>query len=195
MSEVKRWVVPMRGRDPNEDHRASTPLELFFDLVIVVAIAVAAAATSLHHGIADEPHPQMSILGYILTFFAIWWAWMGFTWFAAAYDTDDVPYRIAVFVQMAGAIIMAAGIGASLRMAATGRWSCLGLRRHARSHLSSSGCEPPRDDPPQPNSRTSAIAVGISVACRSSGSIAIFARARRNTCCPAIILLRGLGDR
>ena len=31
---------------------------------------------------------------------------MSFTWFAAAYDTDDVPYRVAVFVQMGGAIII-----------------------------------------------------------------------------------------
>jgi low temperature requirement protein LtrA len=108
MSEVKRWIVPMRGREPEEEHRAATPLELFFDLVIVVAIAV--AASSLHHGIADD-HIIDAILGYILTFFAIWWAWMSFTWFAAGYDTDDVPYRIAIFVQMAGAIVMAAGIG------------------------------------------------------------------------------------
>jgi len=108
MSEVKRWVVPMRGRDPDEPHRAATPLELFFDLVIVVAIAV--AASSLHHGISED-HILESVLGYVLTFFAIWWAWMSFTWFAAGYDTDDVPYRVAVFVQMAGAIIMAAGIG------------------------------------------------------------------------------------
>jgi low temperature requirement protein LtrA len=46
-----------------------------------------------------------------MTFAAIWWAWMSFTWFATAYDTDDVPYRIAIFVQMAGALIIAAGIG------------------------------------------------------------------------------------
>ena len=108
MSDVKRWVVPMRGRDPDEAHRAATPLELFFDLVIVVAVAV--AASSLHHGIAED-HILESVLGYVMTFFAIWWAWMAFTWFGASYDTDDVPYRIAVFVQMAGAIIMAAGIG------------------------------------------------------------------------------------
>ncbi len=107
MSEVKRWVVPMRGREPDEPHRVATPLELFFDLVIVVAIAV--ASSSLHHAIADD-HVVDGVLGYTLTFFAIWWAWMSFTWFAAGYDTDDVPYRIAVFVQMAGAIIMAAGI-------------------------------------------------------------------------------------
>ena len=108
MSEFKRWIVPMRGRDPDEQHRAATPLELFFDLVIVVAIAV--AASSLHHAIAED-HILEAVIGYILTFFAIWWAWMSFTWFAAGYDTDDVPYRIAVFVQMAGAIIIAAGIG------------------------------------------------------------------------------------
>ena len=117
MESLKRHIVPMRGRDPAERHRAATPLELFFDLVIVVAIAV--AASSLHHGIAED-HIAESILGYLLTFFAIWWAWMSFTWFAAGYDTDDVPYRIAVFVQMAGAIIIAAGIG---RAFGEGDWS------------------------------------------------------------------------
>jgi low temperature requirement protein LtrA len=45
-----------------------------------------------------------------MVFFAIWWAWMNFTWFASAYDTDDVPYRLAVFVQIAGALILAAGV-------------------------------------------------------------------------------------
>ncbi len=117
MSEARRWVVPLRGRDPDEVHRASTPLELFFDLVIVVAVA--AAASALHHGIADD-HVLDALIGYVLTFFAIWWAWMSFTWFAAGYDTDDVPYRLAVFVQMAGAIIIAAGIG---RAFVDGDWS------------------------------------------------------------------------
>ena len=107
MSEVKRYFVPMRGRDPDEPHRAATPLELFFDLVIVVAVAVAAA--SQHHGIAEDHVPQ-AVEGYVMTFAAIWWAWMSFTWFATGYDTDDVVYRVGVFIQMAGAIIIAAGI-------------------------------------------------------------------------------------
>ena len=47
-----------------------------------------------------------------MVFFAIWWAWMNFTWFASAYDCDDVPYRLAVFVQIAGALILAAGVPA-----------------------------------------------------------------------------------
>ena len=117
MRDIRRWVTPMRGREADEENRAATPLELFFDLVIVVAIA--AAASSLHHGIAED-HILESILGYVMTFFAIWWAWMSFTWHAAGYDNDDVPYRVAVFVQMAGAIIIAAGIS---RAFDDGDWS------------------------------------------------------------------------
>jgi low temperature requirement protein LtrA len=45
-----------------------------------------------------------------LVFFAIWWAWMNFTWFASAYDNDDVAYRLTVFVLMTGVLILAAGV-------------------------------------------------------------------------------------
>ena len=102
-----RLVARMTARSPHEPHRAATPLELFFDLVFVVAIAQ--AASGLHHAIA-EAHPLEGLLGYSMVFFAIWWAWMNFTWFASAYDSDDLPYRLAVFVQIAGALILAAGV-------------------------------------------------------------------------------------
>jgi low temperature requirement protein LtrA len=97
----------MAPRSPHEADRTATPLELLFDLVFVVAIAQ--AANGLHHAVA-EAHVVEGLLGYLLVFFAIWWAWMNFTWFASAYDCDDVPYRLAVFVQIAGALILAAGI-------------------------------------------------------------------------------------
>jgi low temperature requirement protein LtrA len=45
-----------------------------------------------------------------MVFFAIWWAWMNFTWFASAYDCDDVPYRLATFGVLTGALILAAGV-------------------------------------------------------------------------------------
>ena len=99
--------IRMTPRDPEESHRASTPLELFFDLTFVVAIAQAASA--LHHDLVDG-HAGDALVSYPLVFFAIWWAWMNFTWFASAYDTDDVFYRLAVFVQMAGVLILAAGV-------------------------------------------------------------------------------------
>ena len=99
----------MRARSPRDAHRGATPLELFFDLVFVVAIAQ--AASGLHHAIA-ETHAAQGLIGYLMVFFAIWWAWMNFTWFASAYDCDDAPYRLAVFVQIAGALIFAAGVPA-----------------------------------------------------------------------------------
>jgi low temperature requirement protein LtrA len=102
-----RVVLPMVGRDPEEDHRSSTPLELFFDLVFVVAVAF--AAEGLHHGLLDGDVAD-AVLEYALAFFAIWWAWVNFTWFASAYDTDDVLYRVFVFVSMTGALILAAGV-------------------------------------------------------------------------------------
>jgi low temperature requirement protein LtrA len=99
--------MPMVARSPDEPHRVSTPLELLFDLVFVVAISRAAA--ELHHAVAGG-HVLHGLEGFVMVFFAIWWAWMNFTWFASAYDCDDVPYRIAVFVQITGALILAAGI-------------------------------------------------------------------------------------
>jgi low temperature requirement protein LtrA len=101
----------MSGRDPAERPRASTPLELLFDLCFVVAIAQAAA--QLAHGI-EENHTGTALLGFAMVFFAIWWAWMNFTWFASSYDTDDVPYRLLTLVQMAGALILAAGVPQAL---------------------------------------------------------------------------------
>ncbi|MEY9875918.1 low temperature requirement protein LtrA [Streptacidiphilus sp. MAP12-33] len=97
----------MRPRGRGERHRAATPLELFFDLCYVVAVAQ--AGSQLAHALAGG-EIRHGILGYLVVFFGIWWAWMNFTWFASAYDTDDVPYRIATFVQIAGALILAAGV-------------------------------------------------------------------------------------
>jgi low temperature requirement protein LtrA len=83
---------------------------LFFDLCFVVAVSLAAAR--LHHSFTED-HVGPGLLGYLMVFFAIWWAWMNFTWFASAYDTDDGPYRLATLVQMAGALVMAAGVPAA----------------------------------------------------------------------------------
>lgn len=101
------WYRRMVARTTDEGHRSATVLELFFDLCFVVAVAQAASA--LHHEVAED-HVGDGVVGYATVFFAIWWAWMNFTWFASAYDTDDVPYRVTTLVQIAGALILAAGV-------------------------------------------------------------------------------------
>lgn len=100
-------LTPMRPRDPAEPHRAATPLELFFDLVFVVAVSI--AASNLHHALA-EGHAAAGLQAYLLVFFGIWWAWMNFTWFATAFSNEDWLYRLLTFVQMAGVLVFAAGI-------------------------------------------------------------------------------------
>ena len=96
----------MVARDPNEPHRAASSLELLFDLVFVVAVSQASGAL-LH--LWEEQHFVASLAAYAMVFFAILQAWTNFTWFASAYDTDDWLYRLTTFVQMAGALTIAAG--------------------------------------------------------------------------------------
>jgi low temperature requirement protein LtrA len=98
---------PFVARSTDEEHRSSTPLELFFDLCFVVAVAQASGR--LHHALSED-HIGDGVLGFSMVFFAIWWAWMNFTWFASAYDNDDTLFRLTVFVQIAGVLILAAGV-------------------------------------------------------------------------------------
>ncbi|MFJ8542789.1 low temperature requirement protein A [Streptomyces sp. NPDC093586] len=97
----------LTARPRHESHRVASPLELLFDLCFVVAVAQ--AGVQLVHAVA-EGHAGEGILNYAMVFFAIWWAWMNFTWFASAYDNDDVLYRIVTLVQIAGVLVLAAGI-------------------------------------------------------------------------------------
>jgi len=96
----------MSPRDPGEAHRAASPLELFFDLVFVVAVSFSSQV--LHH-MQGDGHVAAGVLSYLMVFFAIWWAWMNFTWFATWFDTDDWLYRTMTVLQMAGVLILAAG--------------------------------------------------------------------------------------
>ncbi|MDN5939371.1 MAG: low temperature requirement protein A [Salinisphaera sp.] len=98
---------PRRGRDIHEQHRTATPLELLFDLTFVVAIALAAA--QLHHGLAEH-HTFAAYAQFLAAFFGIWWAWMNYTWYASAYDNDDVAFRLLTMVQMVGVLVLAVGI-------------------------------------------------------------------------------------
>lgn len=97
----------MQGRDPHEAHRVATPLELLFDLTFVIAFGVAAAQFA--HLLAEE-HLAAGLAAFSFATFAISWAWINFSWFASAYDTDDWVYRLATMVQMVGVLILALGI-------------------------------------------------------------------------------------
>jgi low temperature requirement protein LtrA len=132
----------MVPRDPNEEHRAASSLELFFDLVFVVAVSF--ASVELAH-LLEENHIASGIGAYAMVFFAIWWAWMNFTWFATSFDTDDWLYRVTTIVQMAGVLILASGVSDAMidydftlvtigyvvmRLAMVSQWIRAGLRNN-----------------------------------------------------------------
>lgn len=97
----------MGGRDVHEIHRVATPLELLFDLTFVVAIGM--AASQFAHALA-EGHYKNALIGFGFACFGICWAWINFSWFASAYDTDDWIFRVTTMVQMIGVSVLALGI-------------------------------------------------------------------------------------
>ena len=99
----------MSGRDPHEAHRTATPLELLFDLTFVIGFGI--AASEFAHQLAED-HVGTGLASFAFATFAICWAWINFSWFASAYDTDDWIYRLMTMLQMVGVIILALGLPA-----------------------------------------------------------------------------------
>ena len=100
-------LMRMTGRDPGEAHRAATPLELLFDLTFVIAFGQ--AGDELAHLLAGG-EVAAGIGAFVFAMFAICWAWINFSWFASAYDTDDWFYRVTTLVQMVGVVVLALGL-------------------------------------------------------------------------------------
>jgi low temperature requirement protein LtrA len=95
------------ARDPAEEPRQTSSLELLFDLTFVVAVSQASDA--LEHELL-EGHVADGLIGFGTVFMAVWWAWMNFTWFNSAHDADDPPHRILTLVQMTGVLVLASGV-------------------------------------------------------------------------------------
>jgi low temperature requirement protein LtrA len=98
-----RWLRPTAMREFDVGDRRATWLELFFDLCFVAAVA--ALADSLAHEATIG-----GLLRFIALFVPVWWAWMAFTWFATAWDNDDLFHRVAMLAAMLLGIVLAAGI-------------------------------------------------------------------------------------
>ncbi|MBD2195145.1 MULTISPECIES: low temperature requirement protein A [Calothrix] len=90
----KLWQPPRLriGEDTGEERRA-TWLELFYDLIFVVAIA------ELAHNLSKDV-TVLGVIGYVALFIPIWFCWLGATFYANLFDTDDLADRLLTFVQM-----------------------------------------------------------------------------------------------
>ena len=101
------WHRPMRGRDPQESHRTSTPLELFFDLIFVVALSDAGEILGETH---DGHIAPEQFLHFVLVFLPLWWIWAGHTIYANRFDTDSRQHRLSTLLTMFLLIVISAQI-------------------------------------------------------------------------------------
>jgi low temperature requirement protein LtrA len=101
-----------RGRGVDEMRRA-TWIELFFDLVFVAAVS------QLANALAAEPTTGR-FFEFLGLFVPVWWAWMGFTFYANRFDTDDIVYRLLLLLAMFGVAALATTIPSVFRGATQG---------------------------------------------------------------------------
>jgi low temperature requirement protein LtrA len=80
-----------------------TPLELFFDLVFVLALTQCTALMAYDQswsGLAQG----MLVLG------VLWWAWVGYAWLTSVIDPEEGAVRLVIFVAMAAMLIVSLSV-------------------------------------------------------------------------------------
>ncbi|KAJ3074303.1 hypothetical protein HDU98_011567 [Podochytrium sp. JEL0797] len=100
--------APMTARNAHEANRGSTPIELLFDLTIVIGVSVVAEqfAAELIRGSSIG----VTVFKFLFTSMALWLAWLPFVWFCSGYYVDDALFRIGTLGQMAGLLVISNGI-------------------------------------------------------------------------------------
>lgn len=83
----------LRTLEAMEGERHASWLELFFDLVFVLAVAHVAKILTEHSDLGGA-------LKYLALFVPVWWSWVGYTFYADRFETDEAAYRILTFCGM-----------------------------------------------------------------------------------------------
>jgi low temperature requirement protein LtrA len=79
------------------------PLELFFDLVFVLAITQCTAL------MAANPTWEGLARG-LLVLGVLWWCWVGYAWLTSVIDPEEGVVRIAIFASMAALLVAALAV-------------------------------------------------------------------------------------
>jgi low temperature requirement protein LtrA len=99
MGRVTTTRAPRMSAVLREGDRV-TPLELFFDLIFVLALTQCTAL------MAHEPDWHGLAKG-LLVLGVMWWAWVGYAWLTSVIDPEEGAVRIAIFAAMAGFLVVA----------------------------------------------------------------------------------------
>ena len=77
-----------------------TPLELFFDLVFVLALTQCTALMAAE--------PTWTGLGKgLLVLGVLWWSWVGYAWLTSVVDPEEGAVRLVMFAAMAALLVVA----------------------------------------------------------------------------------------
>ena len=90
-------------KNKNEEERHATWLELFYDLVFVVTVS------QLSHYLFHDVSLS-NFFGFLFLFIPVWWSWIGTTFFATRFYSDDLGHRLLLLLQMGGAGAMAVNV-------------------------------------------------------------------------------------
>jgi low temperature requirement protein LtrA len=109
------WQPPQlrTGQGEENEERRATWLELFFDLVFVAAISQLSAYLS------DRPSLD-GFMSFVALFVPVWWCWVGATFYATRFDTDDLGHRLMTLVQIVLITVMAVNIHDGLDRSSVG---------------------------------------------------------------------------
>jgi len=113
MTRVIFQPPKLRREECEEGERSATWLELFFDLIFVVAIAQ----------LAHNFHEDFTFIGLAklaVLFIPVWWCWIGATFYDTRFDNDGLVDRLITLLQMAIAATMAANIHHGLDSSSVG---------------------------------------------------------------------------
>jgi low temperature requirement protein LtrA len=90
-----RLTAVLRG-----DEERVTALELFFDLVFVLAITQCTALMS------NDPSWEGLARG-MLVLGVLWWSWVGYAWLTSVVDPEEGAVRLTIFAAMAALLVAA----------------------------------------------------------------------------------------
>ena len=108
---VASSVRPARLRAVLREEERVTALELFFDLVFVLAITQCTALMAAH--------PTWgSVARAILILGVLWWCWGGYAWLTSVVDPEEGSVRIAMFASMAALLVAALAVPHAFNSAA-----------------------------------------------------------------------------
>lgn len=94
---------PARIRAVRRDGEQVTPLELFFDLVFVLAL------TQCTTVIVDRP-TWAGVGQALLLLGLLWWAWVGYAWLTSVVDPEEGTVRLVMFAAMAAFLVTALAV-------------------------------------------------------------------------------------